>query len=43
MYWSYNGPEKSVELVKSADFEIIFARNVESGGETHFWILARTK
>ncbi|MHA1958622.1 MAG: class I SAM-dependent methyltransferase [Candidatus Thorarchaeota archaeon] len=43
MYWSYHDPEKSVELLKSADFEIIFARNVEDGGETHFWILARAK
>ncbi len=47
MYWSYHGPEKSIELLKSADFEIIFARNVETQiqteTETHFWILARTK
>jgi ubiquinone/menaquinone biosynthesis C-methylase UbiE len=47
MYWSSNGPEKTVELVKSADFEIIFARSVETQTPTetekHFWILARTK
>jgi len=43
MYWSYYSPEKSVELLKSTDFEIILARSVESGGETHFWILAKAK
>ena len=41
MYWSYHGPKKSVELLKSAGFEIIFARNVETGEETHHWILAK--
>jgi ubiquinone/menaquinone biosynthesis C-methylase UbiE len=44
MYWSSNGPEKTIELVKSADFEIIFARSVETQTPTeterHFWILA---
>ena len=43
MYWSYHGPQKSVELLKSANFEIIFARNVEQADGTHFWILARAK
>ena len=47
MYWSYNGPEKSIELLKSANFDIIFARSVETQTETeienHFWILARAK
>jgi hypothetical protein len=47
MYWSSNGPEKTVELVKSADFDIMFARSVETQtpteSEMHFWILARSK
>ncbi|MHA1905361.1 MAG: hypothetical protein ACXADL_15760 [Candidatus Thorarchaeota archaeon] len=47
MYWSYHGPEKSIELLKSTNFEIIFARIVETQTktetETHFWILARAK
>lgn len=47
MFWSYYGPEKTVELLKSADFEIIFARSVEiqtqTEIETHYWILARAK
>ena len=43
MYWSYYPPSKTVELLESADFQIVFARNVEQAGETHFWILARAK
>jgi len=43
MYWSYHSPQKSVELLKSENFEIIFARNVEQADGTHFWILARAK
>ncbi|MGY5876509.1 MAG: class I SAM-dependent methyltransferase [Candidatus Thorarchaeota archaeon] len=43
MYWSNHDPKKSVELLSAADFEIVFAKHVESGGETHFWILARAK
>jgi ubiquinone/menaquinone biosynthesis C-methylase UbiE len=47
MYWSNNPASKTLELVKSADFEIVFARNVETQTETdteiHFWILARAK
>ncbi|MHA1929397.1 MAG: hypothetical protein ACTSV2_12550 [Candidatus Thorarchaeota archaeon] len=47
MYWSYHNPKKSLELLKEADFEIIFARYVdimfEGNPETHCWILARTK
>ncbi|MFW9823519.1 MAG: class I SAM-dependent methyltransferase [Candidatus Thorarchaeota archaeon] len=45
MFWSYHGPEKTVELLKSADYEILFTRSVEiqteTELETHFWILAR--
>ena len=47
MYWSYYGPKKTVELLKSTDFRIIFSRSVENqtttGIETHYWILARAK
>ncbi|MHA2142939.1 MAG: class I SAM-dependent methyltransferase [Candidatus Thorarchaeota archaeon] len=43
MFWSYHPPSKTVELLKSADFQIVFSRNVEQAGETHFWILARAK
>ncbi len=47
MFWSFYSPEKTVELLKSADFEIIFERSVEirteTDIETHYWILARAK
>lgn len=47
MFWSFYDPEKTVEVLKSADFEIIFARNAEIQtkfeNQTHFWILARAK
>jgi hypothetical protein len=43
MYWSYHGPQKTTELLKNADFEIVFARPVEQAGETHFWILAKAE
>ncbi len=43
MYWSYHEPPKTVELLKSANFQIVFARNVGQAGETHFWMLVRAK
>jgi ubiquinone/menaquinone biosynthesis C-methylase UbiE len=43
MFWSYYPPSRTAELLKSADFQIVFARNVEQAGETHHWILARAK
>ena len=47
MFWSFFSPDKTNELVKSAGFEIIFARSVEiqtkSGDETHHWILAKVE
>jgi ubiquinone/menaquinone biosynthesis C-methylase UbiE len=43
MFWSYYPPSKTVELLESADFQIVFSRNVEQAGETHHWILARAK
>lgn len=43
MFWSHYSPEKSLRLVKDADFQIIFSKHIVSGGETHYWILARNK
>lgn len=43
MFWSYYPPTKTVELLESADFQIVFSRNVEQAGETHHWILAIAK
>ncbi len=41
MFWSHHSPEKSLQLVKDAGFQIIFDRYIRSGGETHYWILAK--
>ena len=43
MFWSYYPPSKTIELLESAGFQIVFSRNVEQAGETHHWILARAK
>lgn len=47
MFWSYYPPPKTLELLESADFQIVFARAVQivfAGiPETHFWILAKAK
>ena len=47
MFWSYYGPDKTVGLLKSANYEIVFARSVEiqteTEIETHYWILTRAK
>jgi ubiquinone/menaquinone biosynthesis C-methylase UbiE len=43
MFWSHYGPEKSMELVRDAGFEIKFSEIVERGGEKLFWILAKTE
>ncbi|MFW9888193.1 MAG: class I SAM-dependent methyltransferase [Candidatus Thorarchaeota archaeon] len=43
MFWSYYPPSKTVELLESAGFQIVFSRNVEQAGETHHWILASAK
>jgi ubiquinone/menaquinone biosynthesis C-methylase UbiE len=41
MFWSHYSPEISLELVKNAGFQIIFNRHTLTGGERHYWILAR--
>ncbi len=41
MFWSHFSPEKSLQLVREAGFQIIFARYIRSGGEKHYWILAK--
>ena len=45
MFWSYYPPPKTIELLESAGFEIVFARPVQivfaGEDETHFWILAK--
>ena len=45
MFWSYYPPSKTVELLESGGFQIVFTRDVEisfaENLETHHWILAR--
>jgi ubiquinone/menaquinone biosynthesis C-methylase UbiE len=43
MFWSHYSPEKSLQLIKKAGFEIISDRILTRGGERHYWILARNK
>jgi len=40
MYWSHYDPSKTESLIIDAGFDIEFGRDVESGGETHHWVLA---
>jgi ubiquinone/menaquinone biosynthesis C-methylase UbiE len=41
MFWSHHAPDVSESLIIDAGFEIEFGRDIESGGETHRWILTR--
>ncbi len=41
MYWSSPKPEKTLQLVKSAGFEIIRDEVLIRGGETQYWVFAR--
>lgn len=45
MFWSYYPPSKTIELLESAGFDIVFSRtaDIEFAGdvETHHWILAK--
>ena len=43
MFWSQYSPQKSLQLIKDAGFEIIFDKILERGKERHYWILARNK
>jgi ubiquinone/menaquinone biosynthesis C-methylase UbiE len=43
MFWSQYSPQKSLQLVKDAGFEVIFEKILERGKERHYWILARNK
>jgi len=41
MAWSHPAPRESLQLVKSAGFEVLFERLVTTGDETCYWILAK--
>jgi len=43
MFWSHYRPRRSLQLVKSADFQIIFDKHILGGGEKHYWIFAKKK
>jgi ubiquinone/menaquinone biosynthesis C-methylase UbiE len=43
MFWSQYCPEKSLQLVMDAGFEVTFDKILERGKERHYWILARNK
>ena len=43
MFWSHYSPSKTESLITSAGFNIEFGRDVESGGEKHYWVLARKR
>jgi ubiquinone/menaquinone biosynthesis C-methylase UbiE len=40
MFWSHYDPEETQSLITTAGFDIEFARDVETGGEKHHWVLA---
>lgn len=41
MYWSHYHPDKTESLIIDAGFNIEFGRTVSTGGEKHYWVLAR--
>ena len=43
MFWSHYGPERSLEIIRGAKFEILFDKFVLSGEEKHYWILAKNR
>ena len=43
MFWSFYSPEKSLQMIKDIGFEIISEKHISSGGETHYWVLAKNK
>ena len=43
MFWSHYSSEKSLQLVKDAEFQIIWDKHLVRGGEEQYWILARNR
>jgi 2-polyprenyl-3-methyl-5-hydroxy-6-metoxy-1,4-benzoquinol methylase len=39
MFWSHPTPDRSIEALQMAGFDIHFAQPVPIGGEEHFWII----
>jgi ubiquinone/menaquinone biosynthesis C-methylase UbiE len=43
MFWSHYDPEKTLQMLIDAGFEIFFEKHIVDGGEKHFWILAKNR
>ena len=43
MFWSHFDPKKTESLITEAGFNIVFGRDVETGGEKHHWVLAQKR
>ncbi|UCE65634.1 MAG: methyltransferase domain-containing protein [Candidatus Zixiibacteriota bacterium] len=43
MFWSHYDSDRNESLITAAGFEIEFGCTVESGGETHHWVLAHKR
>lgn len=43
MFWSHYNPEKSLQMIKDAGFQIILDKYIVGGGEKHYLILARNE
>lgn len=43
MFWSHYSPEKSLQIIKDAGFKIVFGKQIVSGGEKHYWVLAKNE
>jgi cyclopropane fatty-acyl-phospholipid synthase-like methyltransferase len=41
MFWSSYSPEKTLNLVKNAGFDILYESTLIRGGETQYWIFAK--
>lgn len=41
MFWSHFSPEQTVDLLRTAKFNIVSDYHVESHGKLHYWIIAK--
>ena len=43
MFWSHYDPQKTLQIVADAGFEILYDKLIVDGGEKHYWILAKNR
>ena len=43
MFWSFYGPRRTLKIIKSAGFDVLWSSVLKLGGERQFWVLARNK